>query len=507
MTNAIEKVYLVGAGPGDPDLITLRAKHCLARADVVLYDYLANPEILEHLSSAAEQVCLGRHGHGRLMSQDEIIEQMVAFALEGKTVVRLKGGDPAVFARSAEETDALDAAGVPYEIVPGVTAALAVGSYAGISLTHRDSASAVALVTGQETDGKQTPAINYQALADFPGTLVIYMGVTTAKTWTAELIAGGKSVDTPAAIVQRCSWPNQRTICCTLETIVEKLTSQQIRPPAIIVVGEVAREVSESSWFTNRPLFGHRILITRPESQVAAMRRRLAELGADVLVQPAIEIGEPDDMKAVDAIIQRLEEFDWLVFSSSNGVRSFVERMIIQRGDVRPLAAVKLAAIGSRTADALAQYHLQADLVPDQYQAEVLAEALVADGQAAGKRFLLLRASRGREVLAETLREAKAEVEQVVVYKSTDVEQMNEDVVAALNSGSLDWITVTSSAIARSLDALLGDQLHDCRLASISPITSATLRELGHEPAAEAKIFTMDGLVDAILAAEQGGNS
>lgn len=501
MANHIGKVFLIGAGPGEPDLITLRGVHCLGRADVVLYDYLVNPAILEHVAAGADLICLGRHGHGRMLSQDEINDQMVAAALAGKTVARLKGGDPAVFARTAEETTALKAAGVTYEIVPGVTAALAVGSYSGVSLTHRDAASAVALVTGQESTEKQAPELDYRRLASFPGTLVVYMGVTTAEHWTAELIAGGKSPDTPAAIVCRCSWPNQRTILCTLSTIAEKIADEHVRPPAAIVVGDVAADACVSSWFTERPLFGQRVMLTRPESQVATMRRRLAELGAEVLVQPAIEINEPDDGSAVEAAIDRLDDFDWLVFSSANGVRYFVDRLIQQRADVRPLAAVKIAAIGTRTAEALAEYHVSADLIPDEYRAETLAAALVADHQAAGRRFLLVRASRGREVLAQTLQAAGAEVEQVVAYRSTDVQSLSDEVAAALDAGTVDWITVTSSAIARSLVALMGDRLSNCRLASVSPITSDTLRELGHEPAVEATVYTMDGVIDALLAA------
>jgi uroporphyrinogen III methyltransferase/synthase len=506
MTKLATQVYLIGAGPGDPELLTLRAARCLGRADVVLYDYLANEAILEHARPDADLICLGRHGHGRIWPQAEINARMVSLVREGKTVVRLKGGDPAVFARTADEVAALVAADVNFEVVPGVTAALAVSSYAGISLTHRDSASAVALVTGQETGDKQSPPLDYAALANFPGTLVVYMGVTTAKSWTAELIAAGKSADTPAAIVQRCSWPNQRTFRCVLGTVADELAARRVRPPAVIIVGEVAREMSEISWFTDRPLFGRRVLLTRPEPQNAVLRRKLAELGADVLVQPAIEISEPDDWSAVDAAIARLGQFDWLVFSSTNGVRALLDRVIATCGDVRPLAAVKIAAIGEGTAEALADYHLRADLVPSEFRAEALAAALVADGQASGRRLLLARASRGREVLAETLRLAGAEVEQIVVYRSTDVSTLKEEVAAALDAGSLDWITVTSSAIARSLASLLGARLANCRLASISPITSGTLRELGFEPAAEAVTYTMDGVVEAILAAEVAAN-
>ena len=499
-----EKFISLGLGPGDPALITLRAVECLRAAEVVLYDYLANASILDHARADAELICLGRHGQGKLWSQREIDERLVSLANSGKVVARLKGGDPAIFARTAQEVDALTAASVPFEIVPGITAALAVSSYTGISLTDRDAASAVAFVAGQETGEKPTDAIDYGSLAGFPGTLVVYMGVTTAQAWSEQLIAAGKPVDTPAAIIRRCSWPNQESIRCTLGTVAAEIQAKRIRPPAVIVIGEVTRDMPESSWFTDRPLFGRRVLLTRPEKQVAALRRRLAELGADVLVQPAIEISEPEDWAPVDAALAELASYDWLVFSSSNGVRFLVDRLIDQHGDVRSLAGVQIAAIGPGTAEALAEYRVKADLVPEEYRAEALAEALTAEGSATGKRFLLARASRGREVLAETLRAAGAEVEQVVVYRSADADALAADVVTALDEGSIDWVTITSSAIARSMAALLGSRLEDVRLASISPITSDTLRELGFEPAAEATVYTMDGLVDAILHAESG---
>lgn len=490
------RVYLVGAGPGDPGLITLRGVECLRRADVVLYDYLVNPEVLEHAVSQAELVCLGCHTEGRIWPQDEVNRRLVAEARAGKTVVRLKGGDPAVFARAAEEMAALAEAEIDFEIVPGVTAALAAASYAGISLTHRDSASAVALVTGHEAD-KDAPSLDYAALAAFPGTLVFYMGVTTAQHWTDALIRAGKPVETPAVIVRRCSWPDQRTIRCTLGTVADLVFAEKLRPPALVIVGEAAALEPAAAWFTRRPLFGQKIVVTRPRGQCGPLRSRLAELGADVLVQPAIEIGPPDSWQAVDAAIARLDDFAWLVFSSANGVEQFLGRLLAAHGDVRQLGGIRLAAIGPGTAEALADYHLQADLVPPEFRAESLADVLVAE--ATGNRVLLVRASRGREVLAERLIEAGVAVEQVVAYQSRDVEQPDEPVRELLRQGRIAWVTVTSSAIARSLAAMFGDDLRRTRLASISPVTSATLREVGFEPAAESEVYTVDGLVEELL--------
>lgn len=496
-------VYLVGAGPGDPGLISVRGVECLRRADLVLYDYLANAQLLEY-APAAEQICLGRHGHGKISSQDEINARMVQAAREGLTVVRLKGGDPSVFGRMSEEAHALASAGVPFEIVPGITAALAAASYAGIPLTDRDRASAVTLVTGHEGNLKEADAVDYRAVAGLPGTLVFYMGVTTSPQWTQALIDAGKPADTPAVIVRRCSWPNQMTVRCKLSEVpgvLDQSRPDRIRPPAVVIIGEIAAIDETLNWFTHRPLFGTCVLVTRPRQQATDLRTPLAELGADVLLQPAIEIRPPADWKPLDDALARLADFEWIVFSSSNGVQSFLGRLC-NSGDLRQLGSAKLAAIGPGTADELARWRLRADLVPDEYRAERLVEALAALGPSdSGGRCLLIRASRGREVLAEGLTAAGFAVEQVVAYESADVATPDADVLEGLEAGEIDWITVTSSAIARSLAALFGPSLSNARLVSISPVTSATLRELGYEPAAEATEYTMAGVVDALVAA------
>ena len=490
------KVYLVGAGPGDPALLTLRGAECLRRADVVLYDYLVNPVLVAHCRTGAEQICLGKHGSGRIWSQEEINDQLVAHARAGRTVVRLKSGDPAIFARGAEEIERLVREGIEYEIVPGITAALAAGSYAGIPITHRGLASAVALVTGQEGSQKEDQAIDYAALAAFPGTLVFYMGVTTVRHWSAALIAAGKPPETPVAVIRHCSQPDQKTLLTLLAELPQAVEREKLRPPVIFIIGEVASLAPQYSWFEKRPLFGKKILVTRPANQAAALAAPLAEQGAEVLFQPAIEISSSGDWGPVDAALLRLSDFDWLVFSSANGVRMLLERLLETRRDLRALGRVKIAAIGSGTAEELLRYHLRADLVPDEFRAESLAGHLAENAR--GKRFLLARASRGREVLADELAAAGGIVEQVVVYESTDIAVADPHIVELLQAGKIDWVTVTSSAIARSLVRLFGDSLRKTRLASISPITSGTLRELGFEPAAEANEYTMAGVVEAI---------
>ncbi len=494
-SKSLGKVCLVGAGPGDPGLITWRGVECLRRADVVLYDYLVNPRILVHTRAGAELECLGRHGRDRIVPQAEVNRRMVELALAGRTVVRLKGGDPAVFGRLAEEAAELVAAGVPIEIVPGITAALAAGSYAGIVLTHRDEASAVALVTGHESDDKQSTGLDFAALAAFSGTLVFYMGVTTAGQWTAKLLAHGKPDETPAAIIRRCSWPDQTVIHTTLARVAEELTATKMRPPVIVIVGSVVA-APVCDWFASRPLFGQRVLVTRAVDQAESLCAQLADLGADCLVQPAIQISPPENRSAVDAALDRLDEFDWLVFSSSNGVRFLLERLLERGADLRRLAGVRIAAMGPGTTEELARYHLRADMQPKQYRAEELAAMLRPDAN--GRRFLLARASRGREVLSEELLAAGGQIEQIVVYTSTDVAEPEADIAAAMAAGRIDWVTVTSSAIARSLVRMFGEQLRKTKLASISPITSATLRSLGHEPAAEATEYTMSGVVEAV---------
>jgi uroporphyrinogen III methyltransferase / synthase len=500
MPTNLGTVYLVGAGPGDPGLLTLRGAECLREADVVLYDYLAGPELLDATRADAELVCLGRHGHGRLLAQAEINERMVVAARAGRTVVRLKGGDPAIFARLAEEVAALEAAAVPYEIVPGVTAAQVASSHAGIPLTDRDEASCVAFITGQERSEKsRDESLDYAALAQFPGTLVFYMGLTTAPQWSSALVEHGKSAFTPVAILRRCTFPDQQTIFTTLGEVGEVLARGKLRPPAVVIVGPVARQRSLENWFTARPLFGQTVLVTRPAVRADALVSQLRSLGAAVLQQPAIEIAPPADWAPADAAIERLAEFDWLVFSSAHGVEYFFRRLLELGRDLRAIASCRLATIGPATAAALAAYHLRADVCPAEYRAEALAAALLP--QAAGKKFLLARASRGREVLAEMLTAAGGSITEAVVYTSRDVATPDPDVLAALKAGRIDWTTVTSSAIARSLAAMFGDALRHTKLVAISPLTAEVLNELGRSPATVAATYDGEGILNAILAA------
>jgi uroporphyrinogen III methyltransferase/synthase len=481
-------VYLVGAGPGNLGLITLRAVECLRQADVVLYDYLANPAALEHARRDAELVCLGHHRTGRTLAPGEITALMLAEARQGKTVVRLKGGDPLIFGRSGDEAQALRDAGIPFEIVPGITAGLAAAAFCEIPVTHHEDAAAVALVTARERENRAKSKLDQRALAEFPGTLVVYMGVQKAAEWCRQLIDHGKPADTPVAIVRWCSWARQQTVRCTLETVAEVVGREGIRPPAVFVVGAVVDRSPQLSWFAQRPLFNTRVLVAGSPSAAQRLRDRLAALGADVITQPAVRVAAPKDWTPIDAALDRIDAYDGLVFTSANGVDYLVQRLLDRGGDVRRLGRVKLVAAGAGTAQQLTRYHLRADLAPGQ---------LVDD--AARGRFLLAGAGRGRSELAETLRDAGARVDRVAVYESLDVEEPDPDVAAELAAGEIDWIALTSAVTAESLVRLYGDAVKQARLASISPMTTRALRDLGHEPAVEASPHTTPGLVDAIL--------
>lgn len=490
------RVFLIGAGPGHPGLLTLRGAELLGRSDVVLYDGLSNADLLRHAPSA-EHICVGKHGQSRIWRQDEINAEMLRHAQAGKRVARLKGGDPAVFARTAEEVQALREADVPFEIVPGITAALAAGSYAGIPVTHRGLASAVALVTGHEEPDKLESALDWDALARFPGTLVIYMGVTTAGTWTQALLESGKSSDTPAAIIRRCSLPDQEAIHCRLDEVAEQLTpASKIRPPVIVIIGAVTELAETMSWIRHQTLQGQTILVTRPTDQADALAAPLRDRGATVLVQPAIEIGQPESWSEVDQAIDSLNDFDAIVFCSHNGVQYFLNRLLHHGKDVRAFSGVQIAAVGNKTAGSLCDFHLKADIVPSDFRAEALADQMAPD--AAGKRVLVVRASRGRDVLADRLTAAGAQVRQVVAYSHKDVTEPEPSVVELARAGKIDWVTVTSSASAESLHRMFAGGLRNSKFASLSPVTSKTLRDLGYEVTIEAHPYTVDALVEAI---------
>ncbi|MDB5335683.1 MAG: nasF [Planctomycetaceae bacterium] len=501
--SSVGKVYLVGAGSGDPGLITVRAVECLKRADLVFYDGLVNPLLLRYTSATAERTCRVNSIDGRALPQDEINRHLVEAALSGKTVVRLKGGDPYLFGRGTEEAAALVAAGIPYEVVPGVSAALAASVYAGMSLTHREISSAVALVTGHEDPTKVESHLDYAALAQFPGTLVFYMGLHRLEAITEALVHAGKSAETLAAVISRGTWPQQRTVTGTLADIAARVRSAELHAPSLIIVGECVRLRDSLQWFEQRALFGLRIGITRAEGQAFEVIDRVVELGGDPVLLPTIAILPPEDWNEVDACLRRLDDYEWVVFTSANGVRQLLDRLWSEGGDARRLGRAKLAAIGSSTAAALEEFHLHADLVPESFRAEALADALKP--MVVGKRVLWARASRGRDVLPTELRAAGAILDELIVYQNVDVAALPEAVLTDIEQGRLHWIGLSSPSIARNLAEKLTPAArarlgHEVKLASISPVTTAAALEVGLPISAEAKVFTWDGILDAIVA-------
>ncbi len=489
-------VYLVGAGPGDPGLLTVRAMKCLGRADLVLYDYLVNPSLVEYAAPTAELVRLGHHTGGRSLSPDEITAEMVAAGLAGRTVVRLKGGDPSIFARGAEEAEALREAGIPFEIVPGITAGLALAAYAEIPLTHHEHASAVALVTARERSAKGHPQMDYAALAAFPGTLVFYMGVKGVGAWSQSLIEHGKSPDTPVAVVRWCSRARQQTIRCKLGSVTQVTAEYKLCPPALFAVGDVVDRTPALSWFEARPLIGSSVLVAGTAGTAGRLRDRLAELGAEVMTQPVSRVTDPKDWAPADAALDRIASYDWLVLSSPNGVDRLLGRLFDRGGDVRGLAGVRLAVRGAGAAERVQRFNLRPDLVPQRMSAEAFARVLVDDQP--GTRVLMAGAGGGNPTLATELTALGAEVERVPVYRTVDVAQPDANVAQALADGEVQWIAVTSGTTAKSLASLYGDALGGARIASLSPLTSQTLRDLGFPPAVEATKHTVPGLVDAI---------
>ncbi len=493
-------VYLVGAGPGHPGLLTLRGKECIGKADLVLYDYLANPSLVEHASSRAELVRLGHHNGGPRMTPAQITAAMIDAALDGRSVCRLKGGDPAVFGRMSDEVDALRRLGIPYEVVPGITSGLALGAFAEIPVTHHDDASAVALVTGHERGGKDASNLDFEGLAKFPGTLVFYMGVKRVARWSGGLIEHGKRPDTPVAIVRWCSRARQQTVCCTLETVAEVVESRGVRPPALFVVGEVVKHSPCLSWFETRPLFGSTVLVAGSVRTAERLREQLAERGAEVIVQPAIEVAPPPSWDPVDATLARIREYDWLVFSTPNGVDALMNRILDLGTDARRLGGVKIAAIGKGTADRLRAFQIQPELVPDVYEPTRLATRLIPEGTQ--PRFLMA-CGPDRPTLSEELEVFGGVVDELVVYDTVAVNDPDPDVNLALIEREIDWVAVTSATTARALDQLYGENLRNARIASISPLTSKVLRGLGIEPPVEASPPTVTALVDGITAAAE----
>lgn len=501
------RVFLVGAGPGDPSLITLRGLQCLNQADCVLFDGLVNLSLLDY-APGAQKISVGKHGKIPIWQQSEINLEMIRLAREGKTVVRLKGGDPAVFGRTAEELEALSDNGIPFEVVPGITAALAVSAYCGIPLTHREHASAVALITGQQ-QADAPEDMDWGALAAFPGTLSIYMGVTTSRTWTSKLMAAGKPADTPAAIVRRCSWSDQQVILCRLDEVAEQLTPySRLRPPVLVVVGPVAHLGQCWNWFQQRPLFGCGIWIPRASHQSEQLRADLIELGAAVVAEPVVQIEPPSDLSelARAEVLLRGQCLQGVTFSSANGVDGLMSYLLANDNDVRILAGVRLAAVGPATAQQLKRYGLKADIVP---KSDFSAEGLLASvgENLQGEHWLITTTNRSRTTLVDHLRSRGAMVTSCLTYQTTPCAQPGIHLQHALENRQVDLALITSSALGELAFELLGDQAAYVSPVALSPSIAQSLESLGWPPLAVAQANTTDSLIKAVLQAAGQGST
>ncbi len=496
-------VYLVGAGPGDPKLLTLRGKECLEQADVVLYDYLANPALLAHAPSRAERIYVGRRGKGKYPAQDDINRLLIDRAHQGNVVVRLKGGDPFVFGRGGEEAEALAAAGIAFEVVPGVTAAVAAPAYAGIPVTHRTLASTVTFVTGHEDPEKPETLLEWPKLASSHGTLVFLMGMKNLRSIVSNLLAEGRPSTTSVAIIRWGTRAAQHTVVGSLSDIVEKAEAAKLEPPTVIVVGEVVRLRAQLNWFEQRPLFGKRVMMTRAKEQAAELASLLAAYGAEPVEAPTIHIGPPADWTPVDRAIASIDAYQWVIFTSVNGVAQFMTRLRTIGFDARCLAGRTICCIGPRTAQELEKFGVRADMIPEEYQAEGLLAAL--GGRSLNStRVLIPRAEVARELLPDELRARGAQVDVIPVYRtvapSGDVEGWRQRLV----NRDIHVVTFTSSSTVRNFVDMVGgadaakDLLKPVAVACIGPITAKTVEEYGLTVSILSRENTVPALAEAI---------
>ncbi len=499
-------VYLIGAGPGDPGLLTLKGLRALERADAVVYDFLSSEDLLAHARPDAELIYVGKKAGNHALPQHEINKLLIRLAREGKVVARLKGGDPYIFGRGGEEGEELFNANIPFEEIPGISSTIAGPAYAGIPLTHRTLASSVTLITGHEDPTKPGSVHNWDALARSASTLVFVMGMKNLPEISRNLIAAGMSAETPSALVHWGTTDHQRSLVSTLGELPQEAVRQGFSNPSVIVVGQVVRMREKLDWFERRPLFGRSIVITRAREQASESAALFAELGAHVIQFPTIAIRPMQDDSALTQAVTRLASYDWVVFTSANGVRFFARKLEELGLDARAFGGVRIAAIGPATGNSLRALGLRPDFIPSRHVAECAAEALIADG-VAGKKILLPRALKARDVLPDELTKAGASVDVVAAYETVPAENsaLRQRLIDDLKEGKLSCITFGSSSTVRNFLSVFPAELlkehPETRLASIGPITSATLREAGLEPDIEPEEYTIPGLVRAVRAA------
>ncbi len=511
--NKIGKVYLVGAGPGDPGLITVRGRFLLSKADVVVYDYLASKKLLKHAPQDALLIYVGKKGGVKhTYTQMEINTMLVEHALNGKTIVRLKGGDPFIFGRGGEEVEELFKANIPFEVVPGVTSATAAATYAGIPITHRQYTSSVAFITGHEDPTKPDSTIAWDKLATGVGTLVFYMGIKNIDSITEKLIANGRDPKTPAAVVRWASTPEQRTVVGSLDSIASLVAEKGIKPPAVVVVGEVVTLRDIINWYEKKPLLGKRILVTRTREQASDLVQRLEDAGADCLERATISIAPPDSWDDLDHAIGQIDQYQWLLFTSINAIKCFFERLFETGLDTRALKGPRIGAVGKTTADFLKSYGINADLVPEEYTGEGLAKSLTSLG-IKGTKILIPRAIQAREVLPEHLKEAGADVAIIPVYKNIRPKGNEHILRKDLEEKSVDVITFTSSSTVTNFVEMVNPQsnkelhslMNGVKIASIGPITTKTIKKKGLDVDIQPETYTIPDLVDSIVSHYEKG--
>jgi uroporphyrinogen III methyltransferase/synthase len=496
-------VYLVGAGPGDAGLLTLRGAELLRRADVVLPDALVNPDLLRLAPPSAELIARGKN---MTMPQEEIIALLIARAREGKCVVRLKGGDPYIFGQGGEEAEALAAAKIHFEVVPGVSSIVAAPNYAGIPLTHREHCSSFTVFTAHENPADIKADLRHDQIAKIPGTKVVLMGTDRLDDWTKSLIAHGMSPDTPVAMVRWGTTGRQQAVAGTLATIAGLAVEKKLSPPVLTIIGDVVKLRGKLNWFEQRPLFGRRVVVTRRSEQAGSFAQRLTELGADVLEVPTIKITRPKETDAIVDALLGLNAYDWLVFTSVNGVTAFFDIFFRRFQDLRDIGGVRIAAVGPATAAKLRELHLQVDLTPDEFTAKKIAAAFEKFETIENLKMCLLRAEVATPDLPKALEELGAIVDDIAIYKTVAETEDPAGTWATLLESGADWITFTSGSTVEHFHARfdlpkLLKKFPQTKLASIGPETSKAIRTLGLEPALEAKEHTTEGLLAALLKA------
>lgn len=497
-------VYLTGAGPGDPGLITVRAKELLATADAVVYDYLVHPALLADCRTDCEKIYVGKKPRFHSKPQEEIEKILVEKAKAGMTVVRLKGGDPFVYGRGGEEAVRLARAGIPFEIVPGITAAVAAGSYAGIPLTQRNTSSSVIFLTGHEDPEKKALAVKWREFARLDATLCIYMGMGRLQEIVSELLAGGMAPETPAAVVEWASLPRQRSLGSTVGSLVDEVEKRGLKAPAIVIIGEVAERREALRWFEKRPLFGQRVVVTRNRDQAGELREKLEALGAEVLEIPLVQISADPHPETADEVFAEFWGYEWIVFSSANGVRYFFEEFYRRFPDIRALGGIRFAAIGAATAREIESHRLSVELIAEKSTAEGLAEALVGTGSLDNAKVLVVTGNRNRKVLVNKLHDAMAIVDELPVYKTELAELGENPVVADFREKGADLMIFTSSSavtsfIAQAQALKLHPNAAPPKAVSLGPITSEKLKSRGITVSVEAKEPNLDSLLQAVV--------